>query len=60
MNYDAYGPFMPVIMLLTFLALFAWVLHPKNSKRFSEAAMLPFENSPHTDGQAPENRRSDK
>lgn len=34
---------MPVIMLVTFIALFAWVLHPKNRKKFDDAANLPFQ-----------------
>ncbi|MCV6590880.1 MAG: cbb3-type cytochrome c oxidase subunit 3 [Marinobacterium sp.] len=42
MSYDVYGPYMPVIMLITFLALFAWVLHPKNKKSYDDAANLPF------------------
>jgi cytochrome c oxidase cbb3-type subunit 4 len=30
-------------MLITFLALFAWVLLPSNKKGFDEAANIPFE-----------------
>ena len=30
-------------MLVTFLALFIWVLNPKNRKRFDDAADLPFQ-----------------
>ncbi len=33
---------MPVIMLITFVALFAWVLHPKNQKSYDDAANMPF------------------
>ncbi|MBE9398238.1 CcoQ/FixQ family Cbb3-type cytochrome c oxidase assembly chaperone [Pontibacterium sp. N1Y112] len=29
-------------MLITFLALFVWVLHPKNTSKFNDAANLPF------------------
>ncbi|WP_054343425.1 CcoQ/FixQ family Cbb3-type cytochrome c oxidase assembly chaperone [Neptunomonas antarctica] len=42
MSYDVYGPFIPVIMLITFLGLFIWVLLPGNKKRFDEASQLPF------------------
>jgi len=41
-SYDVYGPFIPVIMLLTFVGLFIWVLLPGNKKRFDEASQLPF------------------
>ncbi|MGB1172930.1 MAG: cbb3-type cytochrome oxidase subunit 3 [Marinobacterium sp.] len=43
MSYDVYGPYIPVVMLVTFLALFIWVLNPKNRKRFDDAANLPFQ-----------------
>jgi len=42
-SYDTYGPFIPVIMLLTFIGLFVWVLNPRNKKRFDDAADLPFQ-----------------
>ena len=42
MSYEVYGPFVPVIMLITFIGLFIWVLLPQNKKRFDEAANLPF------------------
>jgi len=42
-SYETYGPFLPVIMLLTFIGLFIWVLYPGNKKRFDDAANLPFE-----------------
>ncbi|MGB0467706.1 MAG: cbb3-type cytochrome oxidase subunit 3 [Pontibacterium sp.] len=42
MSYDVYGPYIVVVMLITFLALFAWVLHPKNKPGFDDAANLPF------------------
>jgi len=42
-SYEVYGPYIVVIMLITFLALFAWVLHPKNKSKFDDAANLPFE-----------------
>ncbi|SEF75514.1 cbb3-type cytochrome oxidase subunit 3 [Marinobacterium lutimaris] len=42
MSYEVYGPYLPVIMLITFIALFFWVLSPKNSKRFDDAAQAPF------------------
>jgi cytochrome c oxidase cbb3-type subunit 4 len=42
-SYDVYGPYIPVVMLVTFLALFIWVLNPKNRKRFDDAANLPFQ-----------------
>jgi cytochrome c oxidase cbb3-type subunit 4 len=41
-SYDVYGPFIPVIMLITFVGLFIWVLLPGNKKRFDEASQLPF------------------
>lgn len=43
MNYEVYGPFIPVIMLITFIGLFVWVLLPKNKKGFDDAADLPFQ-----------------
>lgn len=43
MSYEVYGPFIPVIMLITFIGLFIWVLLPGNKKRFDEASNLPFE-----------------
>ncbi|MCD8513474.1 MAG: cbb3-type cytochrome c oxidase subunit 3 [Nitrincola sp.] len=42
MSYEVYGPFMPLIMLITFICLFIWVLLPQNKKRFDDAANLPF------------------
>jgi cytochrome c oxidase cbb3-type subunit 4 len=41
-SYEVYGPYLPLIMLITFVALFVWVAHPKNSKKFDEAAQAPF------------------
>jgi cytochrome c oxidase cbb3-type subunit 4 len=41
-SYETYGPYIPVIMLITFIGLFAWVLNPRNKKRFDDAADLPF------------------
>jgi cytochrome c oxidase cbb3-type subunit 4 len=41
-SYEVYGPFMPLIMLITFIGLFIWVLLPQNKKRFDDAANLPF------------------
>lgn len=52
MSYDVYGPFMPLIMLITFLGLFIWVLLPQNKKSFDDAANLPFaddEKEPNSD-----------
>ncbi|EPJ44685.1 MAG: hypothetical protein OFPII_32990 [Osedax symbiont Rs1] len=43
MSYEVYGPYIPVVMLITFLALFVWVLLPSNKKGFDSAANLPFE-----------------
>lgn len=37
-----YGPFIPVVMLITFIGLFIWVLLPQNKKRFDDASQLPF------------------
>ncbi|GAA0785940.1 cbb3-type cytochrome oxidase subunit 3 [Marinobacterium sediminicola] len=42
MSYEVYGPYLPVVMLLTFIGLFAWVLLPGNKKGFDEASQLPF------------------
>ncbi|MET3999467.1 cbb3-type cytochrome c oxidase subunit 3 [Marinobacterium sp. MBR-109] len=42
MSYEVYGPYIPVIMLITFIGLFIWVLLPGNKKRFDEASQLPF------------------
>jgi cytochrome c oxidase cbb3-type subunit 4 len=41
-SYEVYGPYIPVIMLITFIGLFIWVLLPGNKKRFEEASQLPF------------------
>lgn len=43
MNYEVYGPYIPVIMLITFLALFAWVLNPKNKDKYDDAANMPLQ-----------------
>lgn len=51
---------MPVIMLITFLALFAWVLHPKNKKSYDDAANLPFEEGDEPGKQMAENGRNEK
>jgi cytochrome c oxidase cbb3-type subunit 4 len=42
-NYEVYGPYIPVIMLITFLALFAWVLNPKNKEKYDDAANMPLQ-----------------
>ncbi len=42
MSYEVYGPYIPVVMLITFVGLFIWVLLPGNSKGFDEASNLPF------------------
>ena len=42
MTYDTYGPYIGVLMLVTFIGLFIWVLSPKRTKGFNEAANLPF------------------
>lgn len=42
MSYEVYGPYLPVLMLITFIGLFAWVLLPGNKKGFDEASQLPF------------------
>ncbi|MEH6579196.1 MAG: cbb3-type cytochrome c oxidase subunit 3 [Amphritea sp.] len=42
MSYEVYGPYIPVVMLITFLGLFIWVLLPGNRKGFDEASNLPF------------------
>ena len=44
-------------MLVTFIALFAWVLHPKNKKRFDDAANLPFEDEGEKDDKANNGRK---
>lgn len=42
MSYEVYGPYLPGIMLITFIGLFIWVLLPGNKKRFEDASQLPF------------------
>ncbi|RTE67645.1 cbb3-type cytochrome c oxidase subunit 3 [Amphritea opalescens] len=42
MSYEVYGPYLPLLMLITFIGLFIWVLLPGNRKRFDEASKLPF------------------
>jgi|TARA_R110002050_G_scaffold4738_2_gene22609 cytochrome c oxidase cbb3-type subunit 4 len=42
-NYEVYGPYIPVVMLITFLALFAWVLNPKNKEKYDDAANMPLQ-----------------
>jgi len=42
MSYETYGPYIVVVMLVTFIGLFIWVLSPKRSAGFKEAANLPF------------------
>lgn len=42
MSYEVYGPYIPVIMLVTFLALIAWVLNPKNKDKYDDAANMPL------------------
>jgi len=34
---------MPVIMMVVFFALFAWVLHPKNKAKYDDAANMPLD-----------------
>jgi cytochrome c oxidase cbb3-type subunit 4 len=60
-SYDVYGPFIPVIMLITFIGLFIWVLLPGNKKRFDDASQLPFADdaSGNSDESTP-NRRVEK
>jgi cytochrome c oxidase cbb3-type subunit 4 len=41
-SYEVYGPYLPLLMLITFIGLFIWVLLPGNRKRFDEASQLPF------------------
>ncbi|MFC6673588.1 cbb3-type cytochrome oxidase subunit 3 [Marinobacterium aestuariivivens] len=60
MSYEVYGPYLPVIMLITFIALFAWVLHPKNKKKFDDAANLPFEDEEKATGDKADNGRKEK
>jgi cytochrome c oxidase cbb3-type subunit 4 len=60
-SYDVYGPFIPVIMLITFLGLFIWVLLPGNKKRFDEASQLPFADEEDSNrDETPPNRRVEK
>ncbi len=54
MSYDVYGPWLPVIMLITFIGLFIWVASPKNSKKFDEAAQAPFADEDEADRSAKE------
>ncbi|MBA4501938.1 cbb3-type cytochrome oxidase subunit 3 [Marinobacterium marinum] len=63
MSYEVYGPYLPVLMLVTFIGLFAWVLLPGNKKGFDEASQLPFADEEKTDepGQdGTHNRRDNK
>jgi len=41
-SYEVYGPYLPAVMIITFIGLFIWVLLPGNRKRFDEASQLPF------------------
>ncbi len=43
MSYEVLGPYIVVVMLITFLGLFVWVLLPGNKKGFDKAANIPFE-----------------
>jgi cytochrome c oxidase cbb3-type subunit 4 len=58
-SYDVYGPYIPVVMLITFIGLFIWVLLPGNKKRFDEASQLPFADEEESEKQndAAQNRR---
>jgi len=57
-SYEVYGPYIPVIMLATFIGLFIWVLLPSNKKGFDNAANLPFEeDTTPTERQAVDNDR---
>ncbi|MBE9399675.1 cbb3-type cytochrome c oxidase subunit 3 [Pontibacterium sp. N1Y112] len=60
MSYDVYGPYIVVVMLITFLALFAWVLHPKNKAGFDDAANLPFEDDDEDNNAKADNGRIEK
>ncbi|MBV1786496.1 cbb3-type cytochrome c oxidase subunit 3 [Marinobacterium sp. D7] len=64
MSYEVYGPYLPVIMLITFVALFIWVANPKNSKKYDEAAQAPFadeeQDKPNTQDSDANNGRNDK
>ncbi|WP_428034014.1 cbb3-type cytochrome oxidase subunit 3 [Amphritea sp.] len=42
MSYEVYGPYLPAVMIITFIGLFIWVLLPGNRKRFEDASQLPF------------------
>jgi len=61
-SYEVYGPYIPVVMLITFLALFVWVLHPKNKKKFDDAAQMPLEDDdrPLADDDGTSNGRNEK
>ncbi|WP_261844598.1 cbb3-type cytochrome oxidase subunit 3 [Aliamphritea ceti] len=52
MSYEVYGPYIPVIMMITFLGLFIWVLLPGNTKGFREASNLPFADEEQADNDA--------
>ena len=58
MSYEVYGPFIPVIMLITFIGLFIWVLLPQNKKRFDDAANLPFADEEEDEVQNNDNERA--
>ncbi|WP_417580101.1 cbb3-type cytochrome oxidase subunit 3 [Nitrincola sp.] len=58
MSYEVYGPFMPLIMLITFIGLFIWVLLPQNKKHFDDAANLPFADEDEDEVQKNDNERA--
>ncbi|WP_191905839.1 cbb3-type cytochrome oxidase subunit 3 [Nitrincola iocasae] len=58
MSYEVYGPFIPLIMLITFIGLFIWVLLPQNKKPFDDAANLPFADEDEDEVQKNDNERA--
>ncbi|MFW1676255.1 cbb3-type cytochrome oxidase subunit 3 [Pontibacter sp. JAM-7] len=60
MNYEVYGPYMPVIMMVVFFALFAWVLHPKNKSKYDDAANMPLNEPDDEPGNEASNGRIEK
>jgi cytochrome c oxidase cbb3-type subunit IV len=59
-SYEVYGPYIPVIMLITFIILFAWVMLPKNKKGFDDAANLPFDDEEKPSDAKADNGRTEK